>query len=130
MLSKLFGLFAGGSTSLYIGLAVMLLIASLGGGTYYYHKQYTQQVTATAVLQSQNDGLVLKIRQDSDAIAKLAADAAAREAAAKVALAAADAKVKYYSKKAQDIMLAQAQAPANLCVSADLLYNDYITGAK
>jgi Tfp pilus assembly protein PilN len=130
MLSKLFGFFAGGSTSLYIGLAVMLLIATLSGGTYYYHKQFTQQVTANAVLQSENDGLVLKIKQDSDAIAKLAADAATREAAAKVALAAANAKVKYYSKKAQDYLLAQAQSPANLCLSADLLYNDYITGAK
>jgi hypothetical protein len=115
---------------IYAILVVLLIIAALGAGTYYYHGKYESEITAYDILKSQNVQLVDQIKADSDAVAKLAADGAAREAVAKAALQAANDKVRYYSKKADDILAAQAQTPTNLCTSADQIFNTFIAGAK
>jgi uncharacterized protein HemX len=113
-----------------IGLIALAVVLGLGFGVYYYHGKYEAALTSADVLKSQNDQLVTQIKADSDAVAKLAADAKVREDAAAAALAVAQQTAQTYQKKAQALLLAQAQTPGNLCTSADLLFNDFITGAK
>jgi hypothetical protein len=114
-----------------IPLSVYLLLAivALSGGVYYYHNSYEQKVTDYAVLSDENKKLKDTIKSDSDAVAQLAAESKAREDAAKAALAAAQKKLKNYTTQANNILLATPQG-ANLCLSADFLFNDYIGAPK
>lgn len=118
------------SPKIYFALAVMLLIAVLGGGTYYYHGKYQGEVTTNIVLQTQNDQLIAQIKADSVAVEKLKTDSDARSAAAETALAASQRQLQDYTKKAQALLLAAAQTPTDMCASANFLFNDYISGAK
>ena len=111
-----------------IGILVLILsvIGALGFGTYYYHGKYEESIANTDVLKSQNAGLIAQIKADSDAMQKLADDSKAREDAAKAALENSQKEFKNYTKKAQDILLAVAQSPKDMCASADILYNNFL----
>ena len=128
MIGRILGLFTGGSTMLYVWLAVIALTGSLGFGVYYYHGKYQTEITSFEVVKSKNDELVLQIQADSVAVDKLAADSTAREATAKLALAASQKTNSDYVRKSQNIMMVQPTS-ADTCKSSDDLFNSYI-GAK
>jgi Tfp pilus assembly protein PilN len=84
-----------------------------------------QKVTIT-LQQATIKGLGEKIDEQNAAVDKLKTDTDARLAAAKVAIAAAQAKAKVNKQRATDINKATPKFPNDLCKSADALINEEI----
>lgn len=114
------------SPKIYAILAVLATIAMLSWTTYHYHAKYETEVTQYTVVADKNKELLANIAADGVAMDKLAKDSKDREDAAKAALLASNKKYREYVKQAQDILLAQPTNPADMCISADFLFNQYI----
>ena len=123
------GLFTGGASALYLWLAGGLLVGGLLFGVKHYYNAYHDEVTAYAVLQSKNSELVDVIKADKVAVDKLAADSQARAAVAAAAITKAQQAAKDLQKKA-NIILMTPQVDKDACVSANILFDDFIKGAK
>ena len=116
------------SPKIYALLAVLAVIAALSWTTYHYHAKYESEVTDYTVLTAKNRELLADIDSDGVAIDKLSKDSQDRANAAKVALLASNKKYNDLVKQAQDMLLAQPINPADMCLSADALFNKYIGG--
>jgi len=129
MIMKLLGLLKGGSVTMYLWIAAAVLFAALSFGVKHYYNAYHEEVSANAVLSSKNSELVDKIKADSAAVDKLAADGQAREEKAKIAITEAQKQTKFWQVKASTILLTP-QSDKDVCVSANNLFNDFIKGEK
>lgn len=105
---------------------IVLIIA--GGWFYYKHLVNTIEEQRTTIAEQKVviDGLGAKIKEQNDAVDKLKKDTDDRLAAAKIALAAAQAKGKVNKDRAAAIGNAKPKFPADMCRSADALINEEI----
>lgn len=109
--------------------SVLALILSLGFSTYYYKGHYNQEVSNYIKVSSKNVELLAQLKNDSDAITKLAKDAEDRAKTAASAVRAASVISKGYDSAAQGILISKPTS-SNLCVSADYLFNSYLGQQK
>ena len=109
--------------------SVLTLVLSLGFSTYYYKGHYNQEVSNYIEVSSKNVELLAQLKNDSDAITKLAKDAEDRVKIAASAVRAASLVSKGYDSAAQGILIAKPTS-SNLCISADYLFNSYLGQQK
>jgi predicted negative regulator of RcsB-dependent stress response len=99
------------------------------GAVWWVRNLYTtvqEQEITIATQQTTIKSLSDSIEEQNKAVQKLKTDSDARLAAANVALAAAQAKVKVNKQRAVDIGKATPKFPNDLCRSADSLINEEI----
>jgi uncharacterized membrane protein len=99
-------------------------------GAIWWVKNLMDTVEEQKVTITQQQGVIKKLGEDIEvqnkAVEQLKTDTDKRLADAKVAIAAAQAKVKVNKQRAVDINKATPKFPADLCRSADTLINEEI----